>query len=347
MSRSQPMSLSPLKIASELPSPDPALIAAARATASTRAEHDRLAATIPALSTIELVPPPHPAPVHDKITVAAFNVERGSHPDTVARLIAGAGVDVALLTELDIGMARSGNRHTPREIARHLGAGYVFAVEFVELGLGDSRERAWHAGKQNEIALHGAAIVSRCRLADPARIALDEGGLWFDGVRNGERRIGSRMAVAARLADAAQSLWFASVHLESHSDPQNRARQIEWLVRGLDRLAGGGPAVIGGDLNTNKLPRDPGTLAALMDDPSSIEPLFKVFRTAGFDWRRVNTDEVTQRTRPDGTPKPPFNRIDWLAVRGVAGANARTVAAVNGVGQAISDHDMIVADIIP
>ncbi|MBI3711204.1 MAG: endonuclease/exonuclease/phosphatase family protein [Proteobacteria bacterium] len=345
MSRSHPTPLSPSRIAAELPAPPPAIIAAARSAPHTREEHDRLSAAIPALATIEQVPPARPAPVGDRITVAAFNVERGSHPEAAARLIADARVDAALLTELDIGMARSGNRHTLRELAGPLGAGYALGVEFVELGLGDSRERAWHAGVENAIGLHGNAVLSRHRLTDPARIALDDGALWFDGARNGERRIGGRMALAARLADGKRPLWLVAVHLESHSDPADRARQIEWLLRGLDRMAGGAAAVIGGDLNTNKLPRDPSGLSALFDNPSAVEPLFERFRSAGFDWRTVNTTEPTQRTRPDGTPRPPFNRIDWLAVRGASGSSPRTVPAVDMTGRVISDHDMIVADI--
>ena len=103
--------------------------------------------------------------------------------------------------------------------------------------------------------------------------------------------------------------------------------------------------MIGGDLNTNRLPTGPGALAAILDDPSGVEPLFRSLREAGFDWRTVNTTDATQRTRPDGTPRPPFNRIDWLAVRGVRGMAPRTIAAVDDSGQAISDHELIVADI--
>src|SRR5262245_52508971 len=335
----------PPEIVVDLAPPGPALIAEARGAAPTRAEHDRFAGLARALGQIEQRPPPRPAPVGARLTVAAFNVERGRHPAEIARLLAAERIDAAMLTEHDFGMARSDNRHTLREVAEAAGAGYAFAVEFVELGLGDSRERGWHAGKENAVALHGNAVLSRHRLADPARIALDDGALWFDGARNGERRIGGRMATAARLADAPRPLWLAAVHLESHSDPADRARQIDRLVRGLDRLADGAAAVIGGDLNTNKLPREPGALAALMDDPSAVEPLFAVFRAAGFDWRAVNTAGPTQRTRPDGTPRPPFNRIDWLAVRGVSGRAPRTVAAVDASGQAISDHELIVCEV--
>ncbi len=42
---------------------------------------------------------------------------------------------------------------------------------------------------------------------------------------------------------------------------------------------------------------------------------------------------------------PPFPRLDWLFVRGVTASSPRTVAAVDSKGVAISDHELIAADI--
>ena len=66
---------------------------------------------------------------------------------------------------------------------------------------------------------------------------------------------------------------------------------------------------------------------------------------AGFDWRGCNTDTASLRTRPDGTPVGPFPRIDWMFTRGLAAAGAATVPAVDGAGAAISDHELIRAEI--
>ena len=93
--------------------------------------------------------------------IAAWNAERCKYLPESAALLAGIGADVVLLSELDVGMARSGNRHTPRELARALGSGYLFGVEYVELGLGDNREKAWHAGQSNQSGLHGNGILSK------------------------------------------------------------------------------------------------------------------------------------------------------------------------------------------
>jgi hypothetical protein len=136
-----------------------------------------------------------------------------------------------------------------------------------------------------------------------------------------------------------------SLHLESHSDPQNRAEQIERMVRAIDRIAPGGRVIVGGDLNTNTLPHEPAALAAAFEGIAAREPLFARFEAAGFAWRAANRAEPTQRMRPDGTPKGPFTRIDWLAARGVAATNPQTIPAVDPAGNAISDHDLIVVDI--
>ena len=71
--------------------------------------------------------------------------------------------------------------------------GYAFGVEFLELDLGDAREREWHAGQSNQLGLHGAAILSPHPLGRPALIRLESDGDWFDG-RHGERRVGGRIA---------------------------------------------------------------------------------------------------------------------------------------------------------
>ena len=95
-------------------------------------------------------------------------------------------------------MARTGNRHTIADLAAALGAGYVFAVEFVELDLGDARERGWFAGETNDAGLHGAGFVSARPLLDPRLLRLENSGRWFDGAF-GERRVGGRIAVMAAL----------------------------------------------------------------------------------------------------------------------------------------------------
>jgi hypothetical protein len=116
--------------------PDPAILEEARRVPLRRAEHDRLAALLPCLQAIEYRPPPAPHALTAEIRIAAWNAERCKYQSQSAELLAGTQVDIVLLSELDVGMARSGNRHTVAELAGDLGMGYAFGVEYVELGLG-------------------------------------------------------------------------------------------------------------------------------------------------------------------------------------------------------------------
>lgn len=321
--------------AGALPAPDPILLADA-ALAPDDA-HDLFAAQVPALAAIEHRPAPVERPVPPRLRVAAWNAERLKYHAPSAALLRGA--DVVLLTEADIGMARSGNRHTVRDLAEALGMGWAYGVEFVELGLGDARESLWHADEDNRVGLHGNAILSRHKLLDPAIIPLDPGGTWFAGRSGNQRRLGGRMAVAARL-DAPQPLWLVAAHLESHSDAADRGRQGERLVAAIDRLVPAGAGVVlGGDFNTTEV-------AGALDAPDAVEPLFAVLRDAGFDWRRCNAAGPTQRTRPDGTPVAPFAKLDWLFTRGVEAEAPETIPAVDAAGAAISDHDLVAATVV-
>ncbi|MFE0758428.1 endonuclease/exonuclease/phosphatase family protein [Inquilinus sp. NPDC058860] len=321
-----------------LPAPDPILLADA-ALAPDDA-HDRFAAQVPALHAVEHRPaPPHSnsgeRPAGAQLRVAAWNAERLKYHAPSAALL--RGTDVVLLTEADIGMARSGNRHTVRDLAEALGMGWAYGVEFVELGLGDARECEWHADEDNRVGLHGNAILSRHPLLDPVIIPLDPGGTWFAGRSGNQRRLGGRMAVAARL-DAPRPLWLVSAHFESHSDAADRARQGERLAAAIDRLVPAGAGVVlGGDVNTKEA-------SGSLEAPE--EPLFAVLRDAGFDWRRCNAPGPTQRTRPDGTPVPPFARLDWLFTRHVEAEAPETIPAVDAAGAAISDHDVVAATVL-
>ena len=307
--------------------------------------HGALAARVPALDLVEWAPPPVPAPVPRRIRVAAWNAERLKFGAPSAALLDRAGADVALLGEVDLGMARSGNRHTVAELAAARGCGYVYGVEFVEIGLGDTRETRSHAGETNGFGYHGNAILSRFRLADPVLVRLEDGGSWFDGPCE-ERRLGGRMALAARLADAPAPLWVAVVHLENRSDPALRAAQVRRLLDALMPRISGAACVLGGDLNTLALPRGDALPPELLADPSPLEPLFTAMAGAGFRWARANTADVTCRTRPDGEPRPPFTRIDWLFVRGLGADKPATVPALDRGGNAISDHDLVAVDVV-
>jgi endonuclease/exonuclease/phosphatase family metal-dependent hydrolase len=290
--------------------------------------------------------------------VVFWNAERLKYLKPSIELLEATGADAFLLCELDFGMARSGNRHTAAELAQGLGAGYVFGVEFVELDLGDARERRWHAGEQNLAALHGAALASKRPLHRPALLRLEKSGRWFDAAF-GERRVGGRVAVMAELALAEANVLLVSVHYESHSDAPDRLTQTRDLLDAIDRHAPGLPVLIGGDFNTSTFAladkeRPDLTRAALDEDPQRLllpmayEPMFEEVRLRGYDWERCNVmGAATQRTRPDGTPRPPFGRIDWFFARGLECSDPAMIPAVDAAGLAISDHDALAVTIRP
>lgn len=340
------------------PTVSPARRAALAALGTEDAAHDGAAEGLDVLQCIEVVPPPEPPSTPAQVLRVAFwNAERAKYLEASADLLRAAAADVVLLCEMDLGMARSGQHHTTRWVADALGLGHLFGVEFVELGLGDARERKWHAGGENRQGLHGGAILAGRELDRPALIRIDAGGTWFDGSRD-EPRIGGRIAVAGKVEVGGQSVAFVSTHLESHSDPDDRARQTAALLDAVDVYHGDGPVILGGDFNTtsasfhalnvepgkNELARaDPGRFL----DPVAHEPLFEVLRARGYDWAACNTAHATQRTRPDGTPEPPHGRIDWFFTRGLHARNPATVAAVDSAGRAISDHDLLAVTIAP
>ena len=295
-----------------------------------------------------------PAPL-ESARILFWNAERGKFPKEAAGLLETLNADALLLCELDVGMARSGQRHTPADLADRLGCGYAFGVEFIELGLGDRAEQALYLGRENTSSLHGAAILSPHRLAEPTLIRLENGGAWLDGSR-GERRVGGRVALLALLDLGGSPLTMVSVHLESHSDPAARAEQVELLLGEVDRFAGVSPVLIGGDFNTSTVSRDwargtgekPMLPLERVLDPVRYEPLFEVMATAGYEWQSCNAlGLATQRTRPDGTPKPPLGKIDWFFSRGLHTSAAETIPAVDLDGQAISDHEILAVTVQP
>ncbi len=228
----------------------------------------------------------------------------------------------------------------------------MFAVEFLELGLGDERERAALVGRTNRLGYHGAAILSSFALSRPRIVRLERSGDWFDGER-GERRVGGRMALLATICVGGRDVVFAAVHLESHSDPGQRSAQASTLLAAIDEYDANAPVLIGGDLNTfslahgmiadrpaltDALERDPGRWSR----PEPHEPLFEAARRAGYDTGACNVPGVgTQRlAHLEPSSRGPL-KLDWLLSRGLACRAARVMDAATPQGRALSDHELL------
>ncbi len=292
------------------------------------------------------------------LRVVAWNLERCKHLEASAALLAAQQPDVVLLSELDWGMARSGQRHTARELAARLGCTYAYGVEFLELDLGGAAEREAFAGETNAVGFHGNAVLVRGALQRPALVRLETRGDWFDGAR-GERRVGGRCAVLAQIERAGRAITVASVHLDSHGTPSDRADEMRVLVHAIDAYDRDAPAVIGGDLNSFSLGlAEFGTpervAAALRADPQRWsnpvphEPLFEVAVRAGFSWEHCNAPGVaTLRHATEGGSRRGAMKLDWMLCRGLAPGEPRVVDAVGHDGQMLSDHEAIAVVFAP
>jgi endonuclease/exonuclease/phosphatase family metal-dependent hydrolase len=310
---------------------------------STREEHDRWMAAWPALTALECAQPSASAVAPDaRIRVAAWNLERCKHVEASAAVLAERGIDVILATEMDHGCARSGQRHTTADLAAELGLGFVFGVEFVELALGDAFESLTHAGDTNRHGLHGNAVLSRFPILDAALIPLDEGGQWYvSDLKQGQRRIGGRNAIAALLDGPQGSFWAVSIHFESESTPDGRAAATRRLLEGLATLSPAAPTVLGGDFNVFELSRKGLSDEAMFAAPESVEPAFGVLADAGYAWRTANAPGVTTRLHPRDPRDKPLLRIDWLFNRGLAASDPWIAPALAPDGLVLSDHDVI------
>ncbi len=296
----------------------------------------------------------------ERLRIGAWNLERCAHASRSAALLARSHVDVALLTEMDVGMARTGQIHTPREIAQTLGHTCIYGVEFLELSLGSAREEGLFAGQTNDRGFHGNALTAAYPLQDPVLIRFDERPTWFP-VDCDERRIGSRMAVAGRLAMAGGDLVIVCAHLEIRVSAEDRAAQTRALLQAVSDYAGEDPVIVGGDFNTDsdvwslgkQGKADPARIEALKArtlEPERHEPLFQVFSDQGYGWQEANKPGRTTRATPQSGPRRyPDLRLDWFFTKGVNCSGPDTVPAVdldgNGSEIALSDHDLIVVDI--
>lgn len=242
-------------------------------------------------------------------TVAAWNVQRGAKFLDIVRMLRENSVDIALLQECDIGMARSGNVHVPREVAEGLGYEYTVAIEFEEHGIGNKEEREQFPRATNKNGLHCNATLSYKLPFVSHHIELSSGREWK---MNGDQpRHGGRIALAVKI----DGVYFVNVHLESRTSPEKRVGQMNRLLHALDRLSAE-RVVIGGDLNTKE-----------EDD----KLLFLCAENRGYLWRDANLD----------VGRFAGKRFDWFLYRGVSIGNPFTINATG-----ISDHDLILVDVL-
>lgn len=318
----------------------------------------------------------------------AWNIERGIQLDGQLEAFRSHDYlktcDVLLLTEADVGMARSGNRDVAQTLARRLGFHYAFVPCYLNLGKGSGLER--EVDGDNELGLHGNALLSRYPIRNVRAIPLANG---IDKMSSREKRIGSQVAVAAEIVFPNLTLTAVSVHLDANSSQDHRRRQMQSI---LDRLPPSGPAVLGGDWNTSTYNSSTAFraimgywLRVLMGPDNVIRnhylhpyhrferALFALLESRGFDFRNANRlgehtvyydfdNHRTYKGLSEWVPEWcfPFIRwalrnhdgrcplkLDWFAAREVVVANPIIIHDLRDEGGVpLSDHDAIGVDVL-
>ena len=328
------------------------------------------------------------APMRSHYRVVAWNLERGiefsgqlhallTHPYL-------AGADVYLLTEADMGMARSGNRAVTQEIARELGLHYSFAPCYLNLSKGAGVERL--AEGDNELGLHGNAILSRYPIRAARPIYLKNG---IDKMAGREKRLGRQAALAAEIEFPNYRATAVTVHLDANSSQAHRSDQMREIVQ---NLAADLPVILGGDWNTSTYNSSRATYAIfgfwlrvfmgaenvisnhyLHPENRFERELFSLLESQGFEYRRSNRmgeptiqydvdDRKTRMNLGEWVPgwcfafirwalrrhdgKCPL-KLDWFATRGARVEDPVIIGDLRSSdGQPLSDHAAIGVDIV-
>lgn len=319
------------------------------------ATHLRLAAATPALGQIEIGGKSSRDNAGETLIVIAWNVERLRHGDAIAATLTGQSPDVVLLSEVDEGMARSGNGHPLRTLADRLGHVFAYGVEFLELDGGNEAERAATGTASNAEGFHGNAVTSAMTLLRPFMVRLDAAGGWF-GPERGQPRIGGRMAIGGQVLIGNSRVTVVSVHLENRTDPASRAIQTRHLLDAIDKYDPQAPVLLGGDFNTltashEERHDDPKAWAArIAAEPGRLidvephEPLFAVLAGRGYDWKTANNPDLPTQRRQASDPTP-VGRIDWFFTRGLVATAPAVLPAVLADGSPSSDHEALIVTV--
>lgn len=301
----------------------------------TRTAHTEAHASVAAFRQIELGGH-EAAPVPERrLRVAAWNLQRCLYPKAAAQLLQQHGVGLALLTEMDDGMLRTGQAHTTARMAELLRCRYAYGLEFLELLATPPPAGFPRVDDDNRAGFHGNGLLTALPIERLALIRLDEVADWYIAPKGGERRVGNRMAVAASVNWGGRRFVACSVHLESATDGEGRVTQMRTLLDAIEQMAEGLPVLIGGDLNTHVQP-------GRHDDPA--EPLFSAAKQRGYDFAAANLARPTTRdsvwTESEGT-----RQLDWFCTRGLAVSDPEVVASLDPDGHPLTDHELILLSI--
>lgn len=277
------------------------------------------------------------------IAALAWNIERGIVFDGIVEALKYhpelKDKDLLLLTELDHGMARSGNRFVAKEIADALGLNYAFAPVYVALQKGSGVEAAMEG--ENTLSIHGLAMFSRWPMQNVHAVALPNGK---DKMWGKEKRLGFLRALFADIEHPSGTFRAVTIHLDAHCSREHRRRQIRIILDHLETLPPL-PTLIGGDWNTTTFNSQSSTRAIMgywrrvFMGPKNVaknhlphperyfeRPMFNDLERRGYDFRSLNNvgtgtlhyhvESIEKNTNlRDWVPEWCFPFIFWAANR--------------------------------
>ena len=277
------------------------------------------------------------------VRAVAWNIERGSVFDGIAEALGDneklKDRDVYLLTELDYGMARSGNRFVARELAERLKLNYAFAPVYIALQKGSGVE-AERAG-ENTKSVHGLAIFSKWPMSNVHAVPLPNGK---DKMWGKEKRLGHLRALFADVHHPFGTFRAVAIHLDAHCSRAHRRRQMRIILDHSETLPPT-PTLLGGDWNTTTFNSQNSTRAIMgywrrvFMGPKNVaknhlphperffeRPLFKEIESRGFEYEPFNNvgegtlhyhvESIEKNTNlRDWVPEWCFPFIFWAANR--------------------------------
>ena len=191
---------------------------------------------------------PNPKPeTLNQISAVAWNIERGRMFEGILETLKTHDKlkekDIYLLTELDYGMIRSGNRFVAQEIALELKLNYAFAPVYIALQKGSGIESALEG--ENTLSIHGLAMFSKFPLKNVHAVDLPNGK---DKMKGKEKRLGYLRALIADVEHPAGNFRAVTIHLDAHSSRKHREKQVRIVLDHLEKLPKL-PTIVGGDFN--------------------------------------------------------------------------------------------------
>ena len=317
-----------------------------------------------------------------RVVAVHWNIEHGNRYSRIAAALRDhpqlQAADLVLLNEVDLGMARSGNRDVAGDLAQALGFHGAWAPLFLETTLGRDDDKAAAGQAPNQEALFGLAVLSRWPIGElrvidlpsPQRMHFETEGMY-----------GRYIALVAAIERPHEPFVAVTTHLEVHRTRAHRARQQKALTQALARE--GRPVILSGDFNSHTFDRGrwwDALLGALVlvgwpggaleerllhpDRGPAREPSFDVLREARFEWHALNDERPTLRLQLRRLPETrgPIGwlgeriaglmaraerraqlKLDWFAGRGWRQGRGVTVAGLDGP-EGASDHAPIVAE---